>query len=93
MTRPAQNRPAPPGILNSLLPLLSQFSPQLGTAIQTGVHYLDLFSTFLNDLAVLIFCIGMAVLIGRYKAGPPSGFVLAAGEKLNEALNRAAGDL
>lgn len=89
----SQNRPAPPGILNSILPLISQFSPQIGLAIQTGVRYLDLFSTCLNDLAVLIFCIGLTVVIGRWKAGPPTGLVQAVEEKVNEALNRAAGDL
>ncbi|TKA53674.1 hypothetical protein B0A53_03716 [Rhodotorula sp. CCFEE 5036] len=88
-----RNRPAPPGILNSILPLISQFSPQIGLAIQTGVRYLDLFSTCLNDLAVLIFCIGLTVVIGRWKAGPPTGLVQAVEEKVNEALNRAAGDL
>ncbi|GAA5993057.1 hypothetical protein JCM10908_003083 [Rhodotorula pacifica] len=88
-----RNRPAPPGILNSILPLLSQFSPQLGLAIQTGVRYLDLFSTCLNDLAVLIFCIGLTVVYARWKAGPPTGLIQAVEEKVNEALNRAAGDL
>ncbi|KWU45971.1 hypothetical protein RHOSPDRAFT_5642, partial [Rhodotorula sp. JG-1b] len=88
-----RNRPAPPGILSSILPLISQFSPQIGLAIQTGVRYLDLFSTCLNDLAVLIFCIGLTVVIGRWKAGPPTGLVQVVEEKVNEALNRAAGDL
>lgn len=88
-----QNRPAPPGILNSILPLVSQFAPQLGLAIQTGVRYLDLFSTFLNDLAVLVFCIGLTVVFARWKAGPPTGLINAVEEKVNNALNRAVGDL
>ncbi|GAA6003854.1 hypothetical protein JCM10207_006437 [Rhodosporidiobolus poonsookiae] len=87
-----RNRPAPPGLLNSILPLLSQFSPQLGLAIQTGVRYLDLFSTCLNDLAVLVFCIGVAILVGRWKAGDP-GLIQTYAGKTNEMLQRAAGDL
>lgn len=88
-----QNRLAAPSMLNSILPLVSQFSPQLGLAIQTGVRYLDLFSTCLNDLAVLVFCIGLAAVVGRWKAGPPTGLVEMVADKVNEALDRAAGDL
>ncbi|GAA5918229.1 hypothetical protein JCM6882_003019 [Rhodosporidiobolus microsporus] len=89
-----RNRPSPPGLLTSFLPLLSQFSPQLGLAIQTGVKYLDLFSTCLNDLAVLIFCIGVVVLVGRYKTGAPTeGWLQAVQEKTNEMLEKAKGEL
>ena len=87
-----QNRPAPPGILNSLLPLLSQFSPQLGLPLQTGVRYLDLFTTCLNDLAVLVFCIGVVVLVGRWKAGAP-GAVEILEEAAGGLLNKVKGEL
>ncbi|BGP42180.1 hypothetical protein JCM10450v2_006270 [Rhodotorula kratochvilovae] len=87
-----RNRPAPPGILNSLLPLLSQFSPQLGLALQTGVRYLDLFTTCLNDLAVLVFCIGVVVLVGRWKAGAP-GAVEILEEAAGGLLNKVKGEL
>ncbi|GAA6046956.1 hypothetical protein JCM3770_003449 [Rhodotorula araucariae] len=87
-----RNRPAPPGILNSILPLLSQFSPQLGLALQTGVRYLDLFSTCLNDLAVLVFCIGVVVLFGRWKAGAP-GTVEILEEAAGGMIHKVAGEL
>lgn len=88
-----QNRAAPPGIVNSLLPMLSQFSPQLAVALQTGVRYLDIFSTFLNDLGVVIFCIGIVALVGRWKTGEPSGFVEVLADKTNEMLSKASRDL
>ncbi|BGP34080.1 hypothetical protein JCM10296v2_005895 [Rhodotorula toruloides] len=88
-----RNRPAPPGIINSLLPMLSQFSPQLAVAIQTGVRYLDIFSTFLNDLGVLIFCIGVVALVGRWKSGEPTGFVEVLADKTSEMLTRASEEL
>ncbi|KAM0752195.1 hypothetical protein T439DRAFT_324265 [Meredithblackwellia eburnea MCA 4105] len=64
-----RNRPAPPGILNSILPILSQFSPQLATLIHTSLKWVSLLSIIINDLAVLIFCIGIAVVVGHYKTG------------------------
>ncbi|GAA5823801.1 hypothetical protein JCM11251_003298 [Rhodosporidiobolus azoricus] len=91
-----RNRPSPPGLLSSVLPLLSQFSPQLGMLIQTGFKYLDLFSTCLNDLAVLIFCIGMVVIVGRYKTGEVGYLELMADkaqEVTNEMLGKATGEL
>ncbi|BGP26451.1 hypothetical protein Rt10032_c11g4594 [Rhodotorula toruloides] len=88
-----RNRPAPPGIINSLLPMLSQFSPQLAVAIQAGVRYLDIFSTLLNDLSVLIFCIGIVALVGRWKTGEPTGFVEVLADKTKEMLTRASEDL
>ncbi|KPV73648.1 uncharacterized protein RHOBADRAFT_54845 [Rhodotorula graminis WP1] len=87
-----RNRPAPPGILNSILPLLSQFSPQLGLALQTGVRYFDLFSTCLNDLAVLVFCIGAVVLVGRYKAGAPAPLEILT-EQAASVVNKVVGEL
>ncbi|CEQ42863.1 SPOSA6832_04737 [Sporobolomyces salmonicolor] len=93
-TRVFLNRPSPPSILSSLLPLLSQFSPQLGLAIQTGVRYIDLFSTCLNDLAVLIFCIGVMVLVGQWKTGAgQEGWVEAAVEKGGEVLAKVTREL
>ncbi|GAA5880955.1 hypothetical protein JCM1840_006925 [Sporobolomyces johnsonii] len=89
-----RNRPSPPSILSSLLPLLSQFSPQLGLAVQTGVRYIDLFSTCLNDLAVLIFCIGVVVLVGQWKTGAgQEGWVETAVENGAEVLARVTGEL
>ncbi|GAA5968143.1 hypothetical protein JCM21900_001091 [Sporobolomyces salmonicolor] len=89
-----RNRPSPPSILSSLLPLLSQFSPQLGLAIQTGVRYIDLFSTCLNDLAVLIFCIGVVVLVGQWKTGAgQEGWVETAVEKGGEVLAKVTREL
>ncbi|GAA5969434.1 hypothetical protein JCM11641_008116 [Rhodosporidiobolus odoratus] len=87
-----RSRATPPGLLSSILPLLSQFSPQLGMIIQTGVKYLDLFSTCLNDLAVLIFCIGLVALFGRWKTGE-SGLMEGIQGKANEVLEKAAGEL
>ncbi|GAA5859022.1 hypothetical protein JCM8547_003971 [Rhodosporidiobolus lusitaniae] len=87
-----RNNSSPPGLLSSILPLLSQFSPQLGYILQTGVRYLDLLTTCLNDFAVLVFCIGVVVLVGRWKAGPP-GFVEMVEGKANEMLEKAVGEL
>ncbi|GJN92483.1 hypothetical protein Rhopal_005513-T1 [Rhodotorula paludigena] len=88
-----RNRPAPPGILNSVLPLLSQFSPQLGLAIQTGVRYFDLFSTCLNDLAVLICSIGLVVLVARWKVGEPHGLVDILEDTASGVVNKVKGEL
>lgn len=91
--RHPQNRPAPPGILNSVLPLLSQFSPQLGLAIQTGVRYFDLFSTCLNDLAVLICSIGLVVLVARWKVGEPHGLIDILEDTASGVVNKVKGEL
>ncbi|GAA5897191.1 uncharacterized protein JCM6883_006611 [Sporobolomyces salmoneus] len=89
-----RNRPSAPGMLSSILPLLSQFSPQLGLVLQTGTRYLALFSTCLNDLAVLVFCIGIVILIGHYKTGAPGGTtVQIVKEATNSILEKAKGDL
>ncbi|GAA5827209.1 hypothetical protein JCM5353_007978 [Sporobolomyces roseus] len=88
-----RNRAAAPGILNSILPLLSQFSPQLGLVLQTGARYLSLFTTCLNDLAVLIFCIGIVIMVGHYKSGAPAGAVHIIQDATNSILEKAKGDL
>jgi hypothetical protein len=88
----SQNHSAPPGLIASFLPLLSQFSPQLGLVITTALKYVDLLTTCLNDFAVLVFCIGVVVLVGRWKAGPP-GLVEFVEEKTNQLLEKAVGEL
>ncbi|KAM0790618.1 hypothetical protein ACM66B_004481 [Microbotryomycetes sp. NB124-2] len=64
-----RNQPEPPGILNSILPILSQFSPQLSLALQTAVKYLALVSVLVTDLSVLVFSIGAIIIVGRWKTG------------------------
>lgn len=64
-----QNRAQPPTLLNTLLPMVSQFSPQLAVAVQTGAKYFALLTIMLNDLAVLIFTIGVMILFARYRVG------------------------
>ncbi|GAA5938878.1 uncharacterized protein JCM15063_004896 [Sporobolomyces koalae] len=89
-----RNRPAAPGLLNSVLPLLSQFSPQLGLVLQTATRYLALFSTCLNDLAVLVFCIGIVILVGQFKTGAPHGATIQiVQDATNSMLEKATGDL
>ncbi|GAA6025452.1 hypothetical protein JCM11491_000364 [Sporobolomyces phaffii] len=89
-----RNRASAPGILNSILPLLSQFSPQLGLVLQTGTRYLALFSTCLNDLAVLVFCIGIVILIGQFKSGAPGAATIqVVQDATNSILEKAKGDL
>jgi NADH:ubiquinone oxidoreductase subunit K len=75
-----QNRAQPPGILNSILPVVSQFSPQLALAIQTGVRYLSLLSILVTDLSVLIFCIGVFAVVGKWKTGGHAVLIQEAGE-------------
>ncbi|GAA6038406.1 hypothetical protein JCM8097_007633 [Rhodosporidiobolus ruineniae] len=87
-----RNTSSPPGLIASALPLLSQFSPQLGGIVQTGFRYLDLFTACLNDLAVLIFCIGVVILVGRWKSGD-LGLAEVVQEKTNRLLEKAAGEL
>lgn len=65
----------PPSLVSTILPLVSQFSPQLGLLIHTAIKYLALLAIIVNDLAVLIFCIGVAVVYGRYRAGPDAGIM------------------
>jgi hypothetical protein len=91
--RARQNRPAAPGILNSILPLVSQFAPQLGLVLQTGTRYLALFSTCLNDLAVLVFCIGLVILVGQFKAGSQEGSLQVLQDATKSILEKAKGDL
>ncbi|GAA5885748.1 hypothetical protein JCM16303_006049 [Sporobolomyces ruberrimus] len=88
-----RNRPAAPGILNSILPLVSQFAPQLGLVLQTGTRYLALFSTCLNDLAVLVFCIGLVILVGQFKAGSQEGSLQVLQDATKSILEKAKGDL
>ncbi|GAA5834022.1 hypothetical protein JCM3766R1_002496 [Sporobolomyces carnicolor] len=89
-----RNRASAPGILNSILPLLSQFSPQLGLVLETGSRYLALFSTCLNDLAVLVFCIGIVIIVGQYKSGAPGGATIQiVQDAAHSILEKAKGDL
>lgn len=75
-----QNRAQPPGILNSILPLVAQFSQQLALVIQTGVRYFALVSVLLTDLSVLVFCIGAFIVIGKWKTGGHAVFIQEAAE-------------
>ncbi|SCV71646.1 BQ2448_3234 [Microbotryum intermedium] len=64
-----RNRAPAPSMLNSVLPLVSQFSPQLGLIISTAVRYMTLVTVLLNDISVVVFCIGAATVYGKYKTG------------------------
>ncbi|GAA5989490.1 hypothetical protein JCM5350_005936 [Sporobolomyces pararoseus] len=90
-----RNRAPTPSMLNSVLPLLSQFSPQLGLVLTTLTKYFQLFSTCLNDLAVLIFVIGIVILIGQFKSpsSPSDGYVQVVQDVTNSILEKAKGDL
>ncbi|KAK4056969.1 hypothetical protein OIO90_001869 [Microbotryomycetes sp. JL221] len=88
-----RNQPEPPGIINSILPILSQFSPQLGLMVQTGIKYLALVSVLVTDLSVLVFAIGVIVIVGRWKTGAaPLSFdqVVEVG---HEAWHKVGGEL
>ncbi|KAK4052452.1 hypothetical protein OIV83_002254 [Microbotryomycetes sp. JL201] len=88
-----RNQPDPPGILNSIMPILSQFSPQLGLALQTAVKYLALVSVLVTDLSVLLFSIGAIIIMGRWKTG---GVPLAFDQMVetgSEALHAIKGEL
>lgn len=39
------------------------------------MKYFHLLSICLNDLAVLIFCVGLAVIYGQFKVGTQSGVI------------------
>lgn len=88
-----QSQPTPPGILSSILPLVSQFSPQIALAIQTIVRYLDLLSILITDVGVLIFCIGVAVTVGRWKTGGELGVLESVVEAGSEAWGKVQGEL
>ncbi|GAA5952131.1 hypothetical protein JCM3765_005205 [Sporobolomyces pararoseus] len=89
-----RNRAPTPSMLNSILPLLSQFSPQLGLILETLNKYFQLFSTCLNDLAVLIFTIGIFILIGQYKSGGGNnGYIQVVQDVTNSIVEKAKGDL
>lgn len=89
-----QSHAPPPGILNTILPLISQFSPQLGMAIQTGVKYLDLVSILITDIGVVIFCIGVVITIGRWKTGGAhSVLIQEMAEAGSEAWGKVKGEL
>ncbi|GAA6063661.1 hypothetical protein JCM10212_001660 [Sporobolomyces blumeae] len=88
-----RNRPPPPGLLTTVLPILSQFSPRAGLVVETGSKYVTLVSTCVNDLAVVIFCVGAFVLVGRYKTGAPSGWDQVVQETVNDVFAKAKGDL
>lgn len=88
-----RNTAAPPGLLTSFLPLVAQFSPQLALLINTGFKYLALLSIMLNDLAVLVFCIGLAVIYGRYTAGGKAGVLEQLVEGGGAGWNAATGEL
>lgn len=79
-------------MLNSVLPILSQFSPLAALSLRTSIHYFSLLTICLNDLAVLVFFVGaVVVLAGRY--GGEVGVVEKVGEVLEEGWNAARGEL
>jgi hypothetical protein len=85
-----QNRPPTPSLISSVIPILSSFSPQLVLLLRTSLHYIALLSICLNDLAVLLFCIGLTVLVGKYATG---GNQSVAGQVVEDAWNSVKGEL
>ncbi|SCZ89022.1 BZ3500_MvSof-1268-A1-R1_Chr1-1g00899 [Microbotryum saponariae] len=92
-----RNRAPAPSMLNSILPLVSQFSPQLGLLISTIVRYMTLVTVLLNDLSVVVFCIGAATVYGKYKTGTFGAGGANVLDRLSqvgpEALDRLKGEL
>lgn len=80
-------------MLNTILPILSQFSPHLALVLSTGMKYISLLSIILNDLAVLVFCIGCAVVFGRYYAGNQDGLVHIVGDAVEAGWDAVKDEL
>ncbi|KAK0558432.1 hypothetical protein OC844_005158 [Tilletia horrida] len=62
------NRPPPPSILNTALNILP-VPPQLAQLIRTGASYVGLLSALLNDLAIVLFGVGLTILWAQWKTG------------------------
>lgn len=62
-------------------------------AIQTGVKYLDLVSILITDIGVVIFCIGVAVTVGRWKTGSHPVLIQEMAEAGAEAWGKVKGEL
>ncbi|KAK0548610.1 hypothetical protein OC845_003479 [Tilletia horrida] len=62
------HRPPPPSILTTALSILP-LPPALSSLIRTGASYLTLLSALLNDLAIVIFGVGLTILWAQYKSG------------------------
>ena len=45
--------------------------PALQLAIRTGGRYLSLASAFVDDLSILVFVLGLAILYSAWKVGEP----------------------
>lgn len=86
-----RDRPPPPSLLSTLLPFLSQFSPALALALKTGFSYIALLGICLNDLAVLVFVVGMVVVLSNWSTG--GGGVLAKVQEVVEESWKAVGEL
>lgn len=62
-----QSRPPPPSILLKVAAYIPHAGAQL--LLRTLASYLPLLDAFLNDVAVVIFCIGCAVMYAAWKVG------------------------
>lgn len=82
-------------MLNSILPILSQFSPLAALSLRTSIHYFSLLSICLNDLAVLVFFVGTVVVGARWMGGEvgTGGVVDGIKEVVEEGWNAARGEL
>lgn len=57
------------------------------------MRYLDLVSILITDIGVVIFCIGVAVLLGRWKTGGEVTWIEGVAEAGQEAWEKAKGEL
>ncbi|PWN44505.1 hypothetical protein IE81DRAFT_321118 [Ceraceosorus guamensis] len=61
-----RHRPPPPSLLQRFSPLLP---PALSSILLTGSQYLTLLNAFINDLAVVIFVMGVGILWAGWRVG------------------------
>ncbi|KAE8270399.1 hypothetical protein A4X09_0g1954 [Tilletia walkeri] len=63
-----RKQPPPPSFLNTILNFLP-LPPQLTSLIRTGASYISLVSALANDLAIVLFGVGMTIIFAQWRTG------------------------
>ncbi|CAD6889816.1 unnamed protein product [Tilletia laevis] len=84
-----RNRPAPPSILNTILNFLP-LPPQLTSLIRTGASYIGLVSALANDLAIVLFGVGLTIIWAQWRTGMTAESASTLGGIWDAATNGAA---
>ncbi|KAL9934899.1 hypothetical protein V8E36_005975 [Tilletia maclaganii] len=85
-----RNKPQPPSIFNTILNFVP-LPPQLVQLIRTGASYIGLLSALLNDLAIVLFGVGLTIIWAQWKTSMTAESASTLGGAWDAAVQGDAG--